>query len=216
MNFYTIPILSLFFLSLSLAAIPKKSLQKHREGEVVERIVAFINGDILTLGELDTEIAMRTTQLGLTQHHAKKEKFKLKVLNTMIDNMLIIQNAAKQGLHIPEKHFEDWKKEIIRDMHLDGEKELIQQVELQGSTIEKLRKKFMDSILIQEMKRREIQKKISISKEEIENFYRDRIDEFTPPAKIRIRELVIFIDDHNPQRAKNLIEEVRTLIESSD
>lgn len=213
-------ILSLFCSSLLLAHLASAQNQKGDEAEklkkveVVERIVAFVNRDIITLGEFEAEFSLHAKRLGLTSAQASEKKWRLKVLNTMIDNKLILQRAANEGLRVPEKYFENWKKNIIKENHLQDEAELIKKVEEEGSSMDKLRKKFMDSVLIQEIINRVVRKKVHISEEDVQNFYQEKKEELTLPETIRIQEITIFIENQKVEEARERIQKIRSLIES--
>jgi len=59
-------------------------------GEIIERIVAIVNNNIILLSEL-TEECKSATQSG-------EEVDKKKILNRMIDDVLLLQEAAKFGM----------------------------------------------------------------------------------------------------------------------
>ncbi len=186
-------------------------------GDTVERIVAKVNGQIITLTELDEEVKTALQQLGPPQSEEEQrrraEEIPRMVLDTVIDNMLVIQVAEDRGLRVPSRFFEEWKRNIMAEMDLDDEVEFERQVKLQGGSVEALKKRFEEGLLLQEVRRIEVDSKVNVSQPEIEERYRLNIQDYTQPARMRLREIVVRFDDTNEidqgQKARRLLQDVR-------
>ena len=169
--------------------------------ETVERIVAKVNGQIITLTELDKEVQSAMEQLGPAptpeENEARIAELKTQILDRIIDNMLVLQVAEDRGLSVPSRFFQEWKQNIMTEMKIQSEEELVRQVQLQGGSIADLRKRFEDGLLLQEVRRMEVESKVSVSEPEIEERYRLHINEYTDPAKVRLREIVVRFDETN-------------------
>ncbi len=169
--------------------------------ETVERIVAKVNGQIITLTELDKEVQSAMEQLGPAptpeENEARIAELKTQILDRIIDNMLVLQVAEDRGLRVPSRFFQEWKQNIMTEMKIQSEEELVRQVQLQGGSIADLRKRFEDGLLLQEVRRMEVESKVSVSEPEIEERYRLHINEYTDPAKVRLREIVVRFDETN-------------------
>lgn len=184
--------------------------------DTVERIVAKVNGEIITLTELDEEVEVAMQQIGppKSEEDAAKrsEQIRQQVLSTMIDNMLVLQVAADRGLRVPSRFFEEWKANIMTEMKIDSEEEFVRQVELQGGTVDSLKKRFEEGLLLQEVRRMEVENKVSVSEPEIEERYRLHIDEYTTPPGVRLREIVVKFDETNEteqaEKARRLLQDI--------
>jgi len=185
--------------------------------ETVERIVAKVNGQIITLSQLEQEVRTTLERLGPAptpeEEQARVEQLRPETLNRMIDNMLVLQVAEERGLRVPARFFEEWKKNVMEQMKLTSEEEFVRQVELQGASVETIRKQFEESLLLQEVRRMEVDSKVSVSEPEIGDRYREHIAEYTQPAKIRLREIVVKFDSATEvdegQKARRLLQEIR-------
>lgn len=186
-------------------------------GETVERIVAKVNGQIITLSQLEQEIRSTLERLGPAptpeEEQTRLETLRPETLNRMIDNMLVLQVAEERGLRVPARFFEEWKKNVMEQMKLTSEEEFVRQVELQGTSVETIRKQFEESLLLQEVRRMEVDSKVSVSEPEINDRYREHIADYTEPAKVRLREIVVRFDATNEveqgQKARRLLQEIR-------
>ena len=198
-----------------IAAIAATATGVH--AETIERIVAKVNGEIITLTELEQQVRDTVERLGPAPNPEEEaqrlEALKSQILDRMIENLLVLQVAAERGLRVPARFFEDWKKGVMKEMNLQTEEEFLRQVELQGMTVEQLRKQFEDGLLLQEVRRTEVDSKVSVSEPEINERYQQHINEYTDPARVRLREIVVRFDASNEvdqgAKARRLLQEIR-------
>ncbi|MEE9179838.1 MAG: peptidyl-prolyl cis-trans isomerase [Vicinamibacteria bacterium] len=166
--------------------------------EVVERVVAKVNGKIITKTELDREVQRVLEQMGpdasAEEERRRRVEMRPEILQSMIDNMLVLQLAAERGLEVPARYFEEWKANIMEEMNLESDAELARQMELQGMNMSDFKKQWEHGLLIQEIRRIEVDNKVSVSEPEIEKYYQEHITEYTQPAKVRLREIVVRFD----------------------
>jgi parvulin-like peptidyl-prolyl isomerase len=185
--------------------------------ETIERIVAKVNGQIITLSALEAEVQMTVERLGPAPTAEEDEKrtkeLRSQILERLIDNMLVLQVAEERGLRVPARFFEEWKKKIMEEMKIDSDQEFVRQVELQGQTMEGLKKGFEEGLLLQEVRRMEVDSKVSVSEPEIQDRYRQHIAEYTEPARVRIREIVVKFDATNEvdqgNKTRRLLQEIQ-------
>ncbi len=185
--------------------------------ETLERIVAKVNGQIITLTQLEAEVQTTFERLGPAptpeEEQTRRERVREETLNRMVDNMLVLQVAEERGLRVPARFFEEWKKGVMEQMKLTSEEEFLRQVELQGTSVDVIKKQFEENLLLQEVRRSEVDSKVSVSEPEIGDRYREHIAEYTEPAKVRLREIVVKFDSANEvdqgQKARRLLQEIR-------
>ena len=180
--------------------------------EVVDRVVALVNGDMITLSELERQVTLQAERLGVPDEPEIRVEFRQQVLTGMVDNALILQVAEARGLRVPDRYFEEWKEQTIKEMNLPDEEEFIRQVELQGTTVEEIKRQFLEGVLIQEIRRQDIEERVRIGEPEIEQRYRENVTDFVTPPQLRLRELVIHIGEAGEADATARIEEARGLI----
>jgi parvulin-like peptidyl-prolyl isomerase len=165
------------------------------QAEVVERIVAKVNGEIITKTQLDREVRAVLDRLGpapsAEEEARRATELRQQILDQIINNMLIMQVAQEKGLRVPPRYFEEWKANIMKEMKIETEEEFLRQAELQGMDEATLQKQFEENLLIGEIRRMEVENKISLTEDQIDKYYRDHIQEYTEPAKVRLREIVV-------------------------
>ncbi len=208
------PTLRPVLVATALLASPAASAQDEGGVEVVDRVVALVNGEMITLSELQRQIVIQQERLGIPDDPAALANLGSQVLDGMVDNALILQVAAERGLRVPERYFDEWKEQTIKEMNLADDEEFVRQVELQGTTMDELRDQFMEGILIQEIRRQDIEEKVQVSEPEIEQRYRDRIEEFVEPPQVRLRELVVHVGEDGEAAAEAKLREASRLVEA--
>ena len=202
---------------ITTAALLVTSAANTTSADTVERIVAKVNGQIITLTELNEQVATAREQLGPArseeEQRQRDEMLPRTILDSAIDNMLVMQVAAQRGLQVPSRFFEEWKQNIMKEMNIQNEEAFERQVALQGGTVEGLKKRFEEGLLLQEVRRMEVDSKVSVSEPEIEERYRSNIEDYTQPPRLRLHEIVVRFDDTNEieqgQKARRLLQDVR-------
>ena len=204
------------FASVALMAVSGAQASSANAADTVERIVAKVNGQIITLTELQEEIDVAIQQMGPAQteeeQRRRDEELPANVLESIISNMLVMQVAEDRGLRVPTRFFDEWKQNLMTEMKIEDDAEFARQVRLQGTTLEQLQERFEESLLLQEVRRMEVDSKVSVSEPEIEERYRNNIEDYTRPPRVRLREIVVRFDNTNEveqgQKARRLLQDI--------
>jgi peptidyl-prolyl cis-trans isomerase SurA len=138
---------------------------------------------------------------------------RLPPLDHIVDNMLILQVAHDRGLRVPPRYFQEYKANIMKESNIETEEEFQRQLELAGMKESDLQKQFEEGLLVQEIRRMEVDSKISINEPELNKYYRDHISEYTEPAKVRLREIVVRFEEGGEEaameRARRLLQDIQ-------
>ncbi|MCK9196680.1 MAG: peptidylprolyl isomerase [Syntrophales bacterium] len=193
-------------------------------GEVVDRIVAIVNDDVITLSELNNAFDpyMKRIEAGVA---AGKDRDKVvdegrtTILNRMIDNKLIEQEAKKSGIVIKE----DEVMGVIRDMLKSRKMEmpdLLQALSKDGMTFDGYKQELKEQIQRQQLVRREIRSKLVVTDDEIGDYYRQHRDEYEGKEAIRIKQILLPVppgtDQAIRERARELAESIIKKIKNGE
>ena len=184
--------------------------------KVVDRIVAQVNDDIITLSDLNREMAEVREDLA-TKYSGERLEEEIKkaekdVLDALIQEKLLLQKATELGfsanVDIQVTAFiEKLRKENnVKDMQ-EFERLLNQQGMSLPGFREKIRKKIITDGLIQEL----VGSHITVLTTDIEKFYREHAREFTKPEEVTLSEIVIPVEGAEAE-AQAKAEEVRQRI----
>jgi len=163
--------------------------------EVVDRIVAVINDEIITLSDLNKNFDPYRKRIEASYKNRDIDKVmaeaRLSILNKMIDQNLVDQAAKKSGIVIKDDEVMDTMKEILarRKMKMD---ELLKEIAGGGSTLEAYKKEIRDYLAKMRLARREIKSKVTVSDEEIGEYYLKHREDYEGKEAVRIKQILIF------------------------
>ena len=183
---------SLMIILSTLLLLPAASPQSR----TVDRIVAQVNDDIITLSDLNREMAdvrqdLSTKYAGdqLEQEVKKAEKM---VLDELIRQKLLLQKANELGfganvdLQVTAMIENIRKQNNIKDMQ-EFERALAQQGMTMVGFRERLRRQIITQSLVQEM----VGSRITLLSQEIDKYYKDHAADYTSQEEVTLSEIVI-------------------------
>ena len=165
--------------------------------EVVDRIVAVVNDDIITLSELNQFIKPYADKIKTFGYPLEKERemlFKVRddILNQLIDQKLTDQEIKRFKISVSEKEI-DAAVERIKEINYYTDEELRQELAGQGLNMEEYRKSIKEQILRAKLVNREIKSKVVITKQDVESYYETHSDKYCGEKKYRLQNIIIKI-----------------------
>jgi Parvulin-like peptidyl-prolyl isomerase len=163
---------------------------------VVERIVAKVNGDIITSGELERErkqIEAQLRQRGLSGpelEQALKERSQ-HLLRDRIDELLLVQRAKELNINVDSEVTKYLAELQVRSKIADPEKFQEYVREQTGLSYEDFKLEAKNGMLTQRVIGQEVQSRINIPRSEIEKYYNEHKDEFQREDRVFLREILI-------------------------
>ncbi len=161
---------------------------------VVNRIVALVNGETITLFELqervryllgifeDVDVAdLPESQLKQTQRQ---------ILDQMINDILLKQEAEKFGIEVSRRDIQSHISRISSESNI-SEEEFDSHLHSLGLNREAYEKQAGDSILRQRVLNMMVRRKVLVTTEEIENYYRDNISQYQEDKKVHLKVIIV-------------------------
>ena len=173
---------------------------------VVDRIVAVVNEEIITLSELQEE-ALRIRAL---PREALSDRMRLyPVLRRMIEARLLVQTARRKGLQVSDAELDAAIEDIKQANRLTDEafREALRE---EGITLEEYRKRLAEEILRARILEKEVRSRVVVSDAEIQTYYQSHRERFRVPREIRVRHLLLPLAPEAPP------EEVRRVMEKAE
>jgi parvulin-like peptidyl-prolyl isomerase len=184
-----------------LFLVPSLLLAASARGEIIERIVAKVNGEIITLSEFQarqiSEAQAARIPTDRVQGYLRDNN--ARILQEAIDDMLLVQRAQDTGLKTPpvDQYIEDIKKEN----KITSEEQFQEQLAREGMTLEELKRNMGRNILRQQILKRDLEPKVMVTDTEARADYDARKQEFGHPATVQLREILVKGDDALTQAA---------------
>jgi peptidyl-prolyl cis-trans isomerase SurA len=162
-------------------------------GQVVEEIVTRVNGQIITRSEFDRSKDTLKDECK-TQDAANPDKcFTEKekdILRDLIDQQLLIEKGKDLSINGDTdliKRLDQMRKE----MKLDSMEELEKAAASQGISYEDFKQNMRNQIVTQKVIGEEVGGHLSITKDEIQQFYDEHKAEMQMPEEIRLSEIMV-------------------------
>ncbi len=151
------------------------------------KIVAKVDGKAITRGELDFQIqrVARAQQIHPPDTSTEEgKKFEQSILDYIINDILLLKDAKKQGLGAKEEEIDAHYTAILDQ--LGGEEKLNQVMESMGTTKEQLRDDLSKQITMEKyFKSVKEENEIKVTEEEVQKFYQEKIAPQKPDLDIK-------------------------------
>ncbi len=156
-----------------LIAVSGFTASTTRSAQLLDRVVAVVNEDVITLTELDSEsqeYLEMMSQKSTTVSPQELELARDKILTKLINQRLIGQEADKANIKISEKEFERTYAENLRKLGFNRE-EFLDQLQQSGINEEKYKGELRSKLLRDKLVLYEVRSKIVITEEMISEYY---------------------------------------------
>jgi len=165
--------------------------------EVVDRIVAVVNDDIITQSELEESmlpfVADYRVRYGEEELEEKIDEARRDALNRLIEEKLILQEAKRRGVQVDDAEIEK-RIEIVKS-RFGNEEEFYEAIRQSGVTLAKLKEKYREQIMMKNLVTGIISSEVSISPSQIAAYYYGNPQEFSLPPRVRFQVLLLKPDD---------------------
>ncbi len=178
-------------------AIPALSSWAQTKPVVVEEVIARVNNDAITRGDLErarTQMRQeaqqdcpKCTPAEINEKVAEEDK---NVLRDLIDNSLLVQQGKDSGVSVDADVIKRLDEVRIQN-NIPSMEELEAQIDKSGISFEDFKNNIKNQILQQEVIRHEVGSKIIMSHEEVQKYYDDHKDEFVRPEQVTLREIFV-------------------------
>ncbi len=179
--------------------------------EVVEEVVAWVNGDVIAKSELEQEEQMLLAEIYRrftgAELDAQVKKARTGLLDRMIDQKILLQRAER--LFDVSKMGGSLIDEFKQQNKFKNDDELQRALDQEGITVDDLKRRLIEMYAPQEMIRVEVVGRLSISDREIAAYYDAHPELFDVPAKATIREIVLLADEANREARRAEAEKIR-------
>jgi peptidyl-prolyl cis-trans isomerase SurA len=173
--------------------------------EIIEQVLVKVNGDIITKTELEgRQIAVLRQRMNQDlEPEALKNDEQLRkllaevtprILVEAIDELLMVQLAKERGYRLRDEQFKEWLGALRREQNLEEDARFEAALKQEGMTIDELRRNVERSFMIQQVQREEVGSKLTITEEEARQYYRAHPQEFTEPANVTLREILVEVN----------------------
>ncbi len=173
------------------AVVPPATTQAS-DATVVEEIIVRINNNIISLSDLKRSQDQLAAEQSKPDPNvpADSQAKSQDLLRDLIDAKLLAQKANELGISADTdviKRLDDLRKQ----MHADSMEDLEKAAQAQGVSFEEFKQNMKDTILTQKVIQQEVGAHISVTQQEIQDFYNQHKEEMQRPETVRLSEILV-------------------------
>lgn len=165
--------------------------------ELIEDIVAWVNGEIISLSEFQEEERQQTAEAYRRLSGQDLDRWvtdsKPGILLDMIDRKILVHHAKALGYDL-DKLGDSILKSFREQQHVASDAEFQKMIEQEGLTVEGIKQRLVEMYAPQEMIDFEVKNRVAVSDGEVERYYADHPEQFQTNGEVTIREIVLLAD----------------------
>jgi len=173
--------------------------------ELLEEIVAWVNGEIITMTDMEQEeqamVAEAYKRYTGDELDQNVQAMRQGLLVEMIDRKILLDRARAMFSDlegVKDTYYEGFKE----SQGIADDAEFARMLEQEGMTVESFKLRLLEMYAPEEVLRYEVGNRISVSDEEIESYYQDHPEMFALEDQLTVREIVLLADTDAKKDAK--------------
>lgn len=183
--------------------------------EIVEAIVAKVNNEVITLSDVKKVEVDLIKSLTMTDKSGdlqqKLEAAKKRIVEKLVEQMLLLQEAKKKNLNADEELNESIAK-LKQENNIETDEQLKEALKNEGMTFDDLRNQLKERIMQQKLLFFYLQGRITITDQEIAQYYKEHTKEYTDPIKLRLSLISVSFSGRTKEEA---LEIAKTVLEKA-
>lgn len=164
------------------------------EGDVIERVIARVNGQIVTLSEFEARqlAAVQAARIPDPEVEAFLRQNNARLLDEAIEELLLVDRAVALGLKLRPEYLDQVIDDIKKEQNITSEEEFLAQLKREGLTKEALRRNIERSVIVRQVRSRDIDPKAQVTEADVREEYEKRkAKDFTRKATVHLMEIVL-------------------------
>jgi peptidyl-prolyl cis-trans isomerase SurA len=181
-------------------------------GELIERVIVKVNGDIVTLTDFTARqiAAAQAARVTADRIEAFLRDNNARILQESIDDLLIVQHAADVGVRMRPEMIAEILENIKKENNIASDADLQEQLRREGMTLDDLKRNIERSVLTRQVLYRELDSKVTVTEADSRREYEARRAEYTKAASVRLQEILVPGDDASASAlARDLVARAR-------
>jgi len=163
------------------AAAPAATRERLPESDaVMDRVICVVNDSAITLFDLDeAEGYYLYESKESPPEGAARQALRDRLLQRMVENRLQLQQAERERIIVEDAEIADQLGEVMKKVNAKTSAELEEVLTGQGLTVEGVRKRIKDQILVQKVVRRKVGLRVTVTEAEIDRYLalnRDKLE----------------------------------------
>jgi peptidyl-prolyl cis-trans isomerase SurA len=176
--------------------------------EIIEQVLVKVNGEIFTKTDLETRQvqALRQKNRNISEAELRNDATLQKMLQEVtpqlvvdaIDELLLLQRGHELGYRLSDEQFTQIVQQIRKENKLESDAQFETALKQEGMTVADLRRNIERSMVINRVQQQDVMEKIAVTEAETNAYYEAHKNEFTTPAMVTLREILVAVPEKAP------------------
>jgi len=153
----------------TLLAVERQGLPDAED--VMDRVICVVNNDAITLFELEEAEAhyLHDNKERPPEGEARKA-LRERLLGHIIENRIQLQQAEREKVAVEDAEISEQVEEIMKKLNAKSQPEFEEILKREGLTLEGVKKRIKDQIMVQRLTRRKVGLRVSVTEQEIDKY----------------------------------------------
>ncbi len=170
-------IISRGLLAVALTCLLQLLMVKMSAAEVVDRIVAEVNDEIITMSELQAASKSMEAQAGIKPKGKEEKEVERKMLEALIDRKLAKAEAKRRGMNIEDKEMAAALDNFKKRNNLPDDEALKNALSKAGITLKEFKQNIADQMIQERLVTIAVGAKSMVSEAEVRRIYEEHYKE---------------------------------------
>ena len=158
--------------------------------DALDRVVAVVNRDVITLSELQESVAQYITHTKQELPPGEDQALKEKLLQGLVEHRLKVQEAEREKIVADEGEVDVEFDEMMKRFKVSTRAEFDGVIRAQGLTVEEVRKRLREQLMAQKVMRRKVSVRVSVTEREIEQYVEENREKLETGLSFRARHIL--------------------------
>ncbi|MDH4099154.1 MAG: SurA N-terminal domain-containing protein [Nitrospirota bacterium] len=171
-----------------VAAVPAQA------GIMIDRVVAVVNDDVVTMSDLQKEVAARAQETLESfqgkELEAAKKRVNRDILNLLVERHLQLDLAKRRGVGVSDDEVASAIEDVKKKNEFDDDA-LAKALEAKGMTLNDYRKTLREEITVNKLVYREVKSRITVTDSEITEHYKANKESFSSDPTVTVKHVLV-------------------------
>lgn len=162
------------------------------DAEVVDRVVCVVNNDAITQYELDEAESyyLYENKLASAPEGEARRALRDQILQRIIEGRLQLQQAERERMTVEDVEVTEQVAEVMKKLGVKGEAELEQALKPQGVSLDGVKRRIRETLMVQKVVRRKVTLRISVTEQEIDRYLAENRDKLETGLTFEARHML--------------------------
>ena len=162
--------------------------------DVTDRVVAVVNNDAITLGELQEGLVIWAQENKQSLASADSDRIARKLLANLIDQRVQLQEADREKIVVEDAEVNEEMTDRVKRLGFKTIADLERAAREQGVSMDALKKRVRDQIRVNKIVRRKVSLRVSVTPQEVDEYLKDNRDKLETGLSYHARHILIIAE----------------------